>query len=252
MCRAAILFEVGRRRRGWVTPLRFIFAFSLQLLFVASGHGQAVSPEPQRQSLASMSTVGEVFVNESRAPSELTIFPGDTLRTGQNGTAILTTIGQSSFQISHESQVAFTGEPRYFAELKQGTIFAKTLGGTDGSVVRAGNFVVVPTNRNEQTTATIERMPDGSFLITCSGGNVGVIPLQEAPGLFLTAGQSARISPTSELVALEKTTPTATQSSGRSHRAWIYLGLAGGGIAAGTAAAIAHGGSHPPISPSSP
>jgi hypothetical protein len=251
MCRWEMLFEVQTQTRGWVT-LRFLPIVALtSILFVVPAHGQTVSPGPQRQSIGSMNSVGEVLVNESRAPSELTIFSGDTLRTGETGTAILTTNGQGSLQISHDSQVAFTGDPRYFAELKLGTIFAKSLGGTAGTGVRAGNFVVVPTNRNELTSVTIARMTDGSFLITCSAGNVGVISLQESPGLFLQAGQSAQISPTSELVALGKPAQ-APQSAGKSHRLWIYLGLAGGGIAAGAAAAIAHGGTHPPISPSSP
>ena len=253
MNRSAILLGVRKRTRDLVTPLHFMVALSLQILLLATAaHSQAVSPDPQRQSLGSLNSVGEVFVNESRAPSELTIFSGDVVRTGETGTAILTTSGNSSFQISHQSQVVFTGDPYYFAELKLGTIFVKSLGGTGGAVVRAGNFVVVPTNRNEQTTATIERMADGSFLVTCLAGNVGVISRREAPGLFLQAGQSARISPKNELVALEKPTLAPIQSAGRSHRLWIYLGLAGGGIAAGTAAALAHGGAHPPISPSSP
>jgi hypothetical protein len=251
--RSAILFGVQKRTRHLATPLPFTLALTLQFLLVAaSAHGQAVSPDQQRQSLGSLNSFGEVFVNESPAPSELTIFPGDTLRTGETGTAMLTTSGSNSYQISSRSQVEFTGDPHYFAELKVGMIVAKSSAGSGGAVVRAGNFVVVPTNRNERTTATIERMADGSFLVTCSIGNVGVIPMQEAQGLFLQAGQSARITPKGELVALEMPAPAGTQSAGRSNRLWIYLGLAGGAIAAGTAAAIASGGNHPPISPSSP
>jgi hypothetical protein len=221
------------------------------LLLATSAHGQVISPNQQRQSLGSLNSVGEVFVNESRAPSELTIFPADVLRTGETGTAILTTSGNNSFQISHQSQVVFSGDPHYFAELKLGAISVKTLGGTGGAVVRAGNFVVLPTNRNEPTTVIIERMADGSFLVTCSAGNVGVIPLQGASGLYLRAGRSARISPTGELAALNTPASATTPSAGR-NRLWIYLGLAGGGIAAGTAAAIVLGENHAPISPVSP
>ena len=252
MCRSGTLFQVRKQTRGIVTAIRFIALITFSVIsIITSTHGQAVSPEPQRQSIGSMNAVGEVLVNESRAPSELTIFSGDTVRTGETGTAMLTTSGQSSLQISHGSQVVFAGDPRYFAELKLGTIFAKALGGTAGTAVRTGNFVVVPTNRNEQTTVTIERMADDSFFITCSGGNVGVVSLQEAPGLFLQPGQSARISPTGDLVAVGRPI-VAPRSAGKSYRPWIFLGLAGGGVAAGVAAAIAHGGNHPPISPSSP
>jgi hypothetical protein len=253
--RFAILFgaRTGTRTANLVKPLQVMSGIALQFLLLATlAHGQAVSPDQQRQSLGSLNSVGEVFVNESRAPSEMTIFPGDTLRTGETGTAILTTSGNNSFQIPHLSQVVFTGDPHYFAELKLGAISVKSPGGTGGAVVRAGNFAVVPTNRNERTTATIDRMADGSFLVTCSAGNVGVIPLQETSGLFLQAGQSARISPKGELTALGTTTPAGTPSAGRSHRLWIYLGVAGGGIAAGTAAAIVLGENHALMSPVSP
>jgi hypothetical protein len=222
--RSAILFgdRTGPRTGNLVTPLHFTAGLTLQILLLATmAHGQAVSPDRQRQSLGSLNSVGEVFVNETRAPSELTVFPGDALRTGDTGTAILTTTGGNSFQIARESQVVFTGDPRYFAELKLGAISVKSLGGTSGAVVRAGNFVVVPANRNDRTAAIIERAADGSFLVTCSAGNVEVVPLQEAPGLFLQAGQSARISAKGELAALDVVTKEAPESAGRSHRLWI-------------------------------
>jgi hypothetical protein len=96
--------------------------------------------------------------------------------------------------------------------------------------------------------------------------------LQEPSGLFLQAGQSARISAKGELAAVETPpqapaqTPaqTTAQSSGqstaqappatagRAHRLWLYLGLAGAGIAAGTAAAVALGGGHTLVSPVAP
>ena len=253
--RSVILFGAPTRpgTGDLIKPFHFMAGLTLQFLLLATtAHGQAVSTDQQRQTLGSLNSAGEVFVNESRAPSELTIFPGDTLRTGDTGTAILTTNGENSFQIAHQSQVVFSGDPHYFAELKLGTISVKSLGGTNGAVVRAGNFVLVPANRNERTTAIIERMGDGSFLVTCSAGNVEVVPLQEASGLFLQAGQSARISAKGELAALETPASGTAPSAGRSRRFWVYLGLAGGGIAAGTAAAVVLGENHPPVSPVSP
>jgi len=253
MKRPAILLGARTRPRDLVTPIRFMMSVTLQFLLSAiSAYGQAGLPAQPRQILGSLNSAGEVFVNDSQAPSALTIFSGDAVRTGETGTAILTTSANNSVQMAHLSQVAFTGDPHYFAELKSGTIFVRSLAGTGGAVVRAGDFVVVPTNRNEQSIATIEKMADGSFLVTCSTGNVGVIPLQEAPGLFLQAGQSARISPKGELAAVETPAPGVPESAGKSRQLWIYLGLAGGGIAAGTAAAIALAGSHTPISPMSP
>lgn len=218
-------------------------------LLATSACGQAVPPAPQRQSLGSLNSSGEVYLNESRAPSELTVFPGDALRTGDTGMAILTIGGNNSLQIFRQTQILFTADPHYFAELNAGTISVKSVGGGGETVVRAGNFVVVPTNRNETTAATIESKPDGSFVITCTAGNIGVIPMQEAPGIFLQAGQSGQISPKGELATLEKTPPASTQVAGKSHRTWIYLGLAAG-AAAGAAAGLAAG--HGPVSPVAP
>lgn len=255
LCRFGVPFEAQTRARTrrLAAPLHLLPGLALQFLLLATmAHGQTGSPGQQRQTLGSLNSAGEVFVNESRSPSELTIFAGDALRTGETGTAILTTSGGNFFEIAHGSQVVFTGDSHYFAELKLGTVSVKSLGGTGGTVVRAGNFVVVPANRSEQTAATIEGTADGSFLVTCSAGSMEVVPLQEAPGLFLQAGQSARISAKGELAAQETPASAKTPSAGRYRRRWVYLGLAGGGIAAGTAAAIVLEGNHPPISPVSP
>lgn len=250
----------ARTRPGSLPTLNsfLLAAFMLQFLLLASpACAQGVAPDPQRQSLGSMQSAGQVFVNETPAPSELTIFPGDVVRTGETGTAVLTTSGNTSFQISSKSQVAFPGEARYLAELKSGTISEKFLGGSTAPVVRAGNFAVVAANRNEQTIVTIAGAADGSYLVTCSAGDIGIFPLQGASGLFLQAGRSARISPSGELAAVESPAPGAAQGSaqaaGTNHnKLWILLGLGGGGIAAGVAVAVANGGSHPPMSPSSP
>jgi len=234
-------------------PLLFVPVIGLQLLLLtASAHGQGVAPDPQRQSLGSLSSVGDVFVNESPAPSELTIYSGDTVRTGPSGAAILTAVGNNSFQVSRQSSVVFTGDSRYFAELKSGTISMKSSGGTAAAVVRAGNFVVVPTNRNEQTSATIEGTADGAFLVTCLGGSVGVIPLGQVSGLFLQTGQSARISAKGELAAAATPGPPTPQSAGKSHAGWILFGLAGAGAATGIALAVVNGGTHAPVSPTAP
>ncbi len=228
----------------------------LCLMLAGPAFGQGVSPDAQRQTLGSLNSAGEVFVNEMRAPSELTIYSGDTVRTGQTGTAMLTASGDSSFQLSPSSQAVFAGDPRYFAELKTGTISIKALGGSGGAAVRAGNFAIVPTNRNERTMTTIERMADGSFLVTCSAGNVGIIPMNQAAGLFLQAGQAARISSAGELAAVQApasaTTRVSTSSAGKNRTFWIFLGLAGAGATAGVAVALATASSHSPVSPSAP
>ncbi|HSY33902.1 MAG TPA: hypothetical protein VLA42_18115, partial [Verrucomicrobiae bacterium] len=47
----------------------------------------------QNQALGSMTTVGPVFINGVPAPADLTIFPGDTLKTGDMGSAAFSVSG---------------------------------------------------------------------------------------------------------------------------------------------------------------
>jgi hypothetical protein len=233
--------------------LKLVKSCLLCILVATSAFGQGASPDAQRESLGSLNSAGEVYVNETKAPNELTIFSGDTVRTGPTGTAMLTTSAGNSFQIPAQSQVVFAGDPRYFAELKVGTISVKALG---GAAVRAGNSAVVPTNRNERTTLTIQKAPDGSFIVTCSAGNVGILPMNQAPGLFLQAVQTARISAAGELSANQGPAgaggPAGTQSAGRSRTTWIYVGIAAAGAGAAAGIALAISGGHAPVSPSAP
>jgi hypothetical protein len=243
--------RAAARNCGKISGKRTAFLVALlplSLLFSVTARGQAGTPDPQKQSLGSLTNTGDVFVNEAKAPSEVTLYAGDVVRTGDTGSAILTTSGGNSFEIARQSVVDFTGEARYLAELKTGSASVKSVGGPGGAVLRAGNFVVVPTNRNEQTVVSVTKLQDGSYLLTCTAGNTGIVPLQQGQGLFLQAGQSARISVQGELAAVE-TPPAGPVHAGKSNKTWIYLGLAGAGIAGGVAAAIA---TRQPVSPAAP
>jgi hypothetical protein len=231
--------------------------FVLQLmLFPALALGRAASQEQQRQPLGSLTALGDVYVNDSHPPAESTIFSGDTLRTSQTGNATFTTSGKGSLKVSPETQLAFPGNPQYMAELKSGTAVMTSLSGSAGISLRAGDFAVVAVTQGEESTSKIEKAPDGSFLISCLEGSMGVIPLQGANGLFLQAGQSMRISPKGELSAVEQQVPPPPEPvkpagvQKKSNAGWIILAIAGGGGAAGAAAALGHGkGSSPPVSP---
>jgi hypothetical protein len=105
--------------------------------------------------------------------------------------------------------------------------------------------VVLALAEGEQSVSNIEAPSDGSFLVTCEAGSVGVIPLQGGNGIFIQAGQSVSISAQGELSAMG---PQAAPSAGpiskepvrdvrppRSYRRWILiaLGTAGAGAVAG-------------------
>lgn len=234
----------------------FVSLLSLQLsLFPVVAQGGAASQEQERQPLGSLSSVGQVYVNNSPAPAESTIFTGDALRTDEAGVATFATSGKGSLKITSHSQVVFAGTPQYVAELKSGVVVMGSLSGATGVSLRAGNFVVVAVAEGEQSTSKIESAADDSFSVTCLQGSVGILPIEGANGLFLQAGQSLTISPQGVLSAVKEapatpTTPapgTAAKKSGKT--GWIVLAVAGAGGAGAAAALAGHKSSGQSISP---
>ncbi len=221
------------------------------------------------QALGSLSTIGPVTVNGVPAPADSTVFPGDTLKTNDLGSAAFSMSGKGSFKIAPNSEMAFPPDPRYSGELKAGTVVMNSFGGATDISVRAGNFVVSPVIQAQQSASKIERHADGSFTISCLEGSVGLIPLEGATGRVLQSGESVNILSSGELeLAKAPVTPPTTTEQVRTvepaatreppvkrknkTNEYILLGLAGGaavGIAAGLAGA-GHG--SPSVSPSAP
>ena len=226
-----------------VVPLQLV-------LFSALAEAGTTSQAQERTPLGALSSVGQVYVSNSVVPTESTIFAGDTLRTDNTATAAFTTSGKGSYEIASRSQLMFTGTQQYVAELKSGVVVMSSMNGPSGINLRVANFVVVAVTQGEQSTSKIEAVSDGSFLISCSEGSVGIVPLEGPPnGLFLQAGQSVTISPQGELSAptatVASTVPATTPAqkspaANKSKTAWIILGVAGGGGAAAAAALAGH------------
>jgi hypothetical protein len=236
-----------RRDATFVVPL-CLLDLLVSILFSTSGHARALSQAQQKESLGSLSSVGEVYVNDSPAPGESTIFTGDRLRTGEAGTATFTVSGKGTLKILPRSEVVFSGLYQFTAELKNGTAVLNSIGGPTGLTLRVENFVLVPSFREQSATTRVESGANGSFLISCLAGSVGVLTLDAKSGQFLQTGQSLSIS-TGRLIssASPATNPTARVV----HSGWLYLGL-GGAAAAATAAGLSHGGGKQSISPSQP
>jgi ferric-dicitrate binding protein FerR (iron transport regulator) len=179
-------------------------------------------------------------VNDLPISVTSTVSSGDNIRTGESGEATLAVAGKGTMKIHALSQVVLSGNDQYAAELEKGTVLLNSVPGSDGLIVRIGKYVVVPSVRSTATALRVTRAQDGSFLVYCSGGTIGVLTVEGKSGQLLQAGQSLTISAKSELLA----SSPAPKSKGHSHRRWILLGLAGA-AAAGTAAALAHrGGNH--------
>jgi len=230
-----------------IVPLCFLYLFVL-LQFPTSGYPYAVSQEQQRESLGSLSSIGEVYVNDSAAPVESTIFSGDRLRTGESGTATFTVSGKGTLKILPRSEVVFPGNYQFTAELKNGTVVLNSISGPSGITLRVQNFVLVSSIRQQSATTRIEGAANGSFVISCLDGSVGVLTVEGKSGQFLQAGQSLSISAGEILSSVS----SAMNTTGHNfHSGWLYLGL-GGAAAAAATAGLGRGGGKQSISPSAP
>jgi len=255
--------SAGKQMRGpaiYTGLLRLLVA--LLLLLLAVTRARALPQEQERETLGSLTSIGEVYVNDSPAPAEITIFSGDRVRTGETGSATFNMSGKGSLKLSPRSQVLFSGKYEYTAELEAGAVVMNSVSGPNGFTLRIGNDVLVPSFKQRTALASIDRAADGSFLVTCSDGAIGVLTLKGTSGLFLQVGQSVTAAPNGQLFpVIQQAVTTEKLLSGRSssgarkprgsYGGWGFLGLAAAG-AAGIVAAQSHGGGKQSISPSAP
>ncbi|MFB3920723.1 MAG: hypothetical protein ACE145_03330 [Terriglobia bacterium] len=221
---------------------------------------QASAPgAPQEGALGSVRATGEVILNGTAVPQVATFFPGDTLRTGSNGNAVLEFPGKGTITVSPQSLMRFTKSTRYVAELNYGRVTSQSLRGTTSFQTRVGNFVVVPDPERPEMTAEIVRALDGLIRIKAVQGSVGIIELEGAQTTFIRDGGEATISPDGRLSAASTAQAPATPSpttlgggGGGGHTALIGLGV-GAAAAAGLGIALASSGNDSnPVSPSAP
>ncbi len=211
-------------------------------------YGRGSQQEQSREPLGSLTGVGEVYLNDSPVPGESTIFSGDRIRTAKTGAATFAMSGKGTLKISPQSQVLFSGNYQFAAELEAGTIVLNTIAGPNGLTLRIGNYVVVSYSRKQSAALQITRAPDGSVAVSCLDGTAGVLTLEGKVGQFLQAGQSMSVSASSDLSRYS----APTKKSGPNvHTGWLLLGFAGAGTAAASALLI-HGGAARSISPSAP
>src|SRR3984893_16773200 len=161
--------------------------------------GPRAARKAQNQALGSVTTVGPVTVNGVPAPADLTIFPGDTLKTADLGSAAFSISGKGSFKLLSNSEIVFPPDPRYTAELKAGSVVMNSFNGATDVSLRVGNYVVAPVIQAQQSTSQVVRHADGLFTVTCLEGSVGLIPLEGATGRVLQSGESVNVLPSGEL-----------------------------------------------------
>jgi hypothetical protein len=253
-------FWGAKQTRSRVLSLGLIQLLAVPLfLFPSLGRAQVSPPEKERDPLGSLTSLGEVFVNDSPAPAEITLFSGDKVRAGESGSATFNMSGKGSLKISPRSEVVFSGKYEYTAEFETGAVLMTSVSGPNGLTVRIGNDVVVPSFKERTASASIEKAPDGSFVVKCSDGAMGVLALQGSSGQFIQVGQSVGVAPNGTMFVAVQPGATFVKASSLaqphkpSHSSvdWALAGLAAAG-AAGAALALSHGGGKQSISPAAP
>lgn len=209
---------------------------------------------PRGEPLGALSTRGEVYVNQQRVTGELTLYVGETVRTGADGVAGLAISGRGMLIISPQSEISFASTARYSASLARGTVGLHSPGGAQTFVIQVGNYVVVSVGGVE-AAFEIERAADGSARVSCSSGEAGVIALEGPEHVFVPAGQTAAISAEGALLRVPPAAAPPSEpkpaAKKKSRSGLIILGVAGGGAAA-AAATLASRGKDQPVSPSRP
>lgn len=211
---------------------------------IASYCRGARQEQQPKEALGSLTSAGEVYVNDDQAARESTIFSGDRVRTGEVGAASFVMSGKGTLKIAPQSQVLFSGNDQFTADLEAGTIALTTISGPNGLSLRIGNYVVVSYSRQGSTTLEVNRAPNGSVSVSCVEGSAGVLTLEGKVGQYLQAGQSMAVSANSFL-------PLAKEGGTSTHSGWLLLGLGGAGAAAAIAF-LMHGSAGQSVSPSAP
>jgi len=236
-----------RRLRTWVALLASCCFASSSL----QAQSQAALP------IGSLRATGEVYVNNSPASGEQTLFAGDTVRTGATGNAAVLIPSRGTLLVSPTTRITFPATARAFAALAQGAIAIRV--SPDAKLqIDVGHSLVVTVPEGE-SVAAIERAADGAVKVSCEAGSVGIIQVDGPRSVFLRAGQSLQLTPDGR-VRQEETPPSTppseqppTQAGTKKSKTPLIILLVAAGAGGGAAAALAGRGQESgPVSPFRP
>jgi hypothetical protein len=231
----------------------------LHLYFLDAAWAQA----PTAQTLGSLRATGEVYLNGVRATGEQTLFPGDTVRTGPEGAAALTSPGFGLLIIPAQSEITFRAAP-YLATLKQGSVEVRSFQPGRNLGIQFGNTVMYLPSPEAESVEAITLRADGSARVACGVGSVGLRSVDGVELGVLRSNQAVEVSTEGKLRTVESiantpdvqissgqtTTPASTGKS--SHTGFIIVGVIAGGGAAAAIALLSRKSGNQPVSPSSP
>jgi hypothetical protein len=213
---------------------------------------------PASQTLGSMRASGEVYLNGTPATGEQTIYPGDTVRTGGDGAAALTSPGFGLVIIPAQTEITFRTAP-YLATLKQGSVEVRSIQSGKDLGIQFGNTVQYLPSPEMESSGIITLRGDGSAQVSCIFGSIGLKSADGTGLVVLHPLQSVGVSADGKLQKVEAVplVPTAQSPPVPVMTGHIvpgrYIGIAA--VAGGTAAVIyllTHNSGHQPVSPSSP
>src|SRR5258705_12665929 len=133
----------------------------------ARAHPRAGGP------LGSMRARREFSINGSPATGEQTVYPGDTVRTGADGAAALTSPGFGVLVIPAQTEITFRPPP-YVATLKQGSVEVRSFSGGRDLGIQFGNTVLYLPSPEVESSGIVTLRGDGSAQVSCIFGSLGL------------------------------------------------------------------------------
>jgi hypothetical protein len=249
------------RPHGRSGILASLFAFLLLFSIVPTP-----AQTPDHKGIGVIQAQGSVILNSAPATAGVTIYPGDSVRTGWDGSALVSLADRGSLVIAANSDITFLPASlgSHFVALRRGNFALRLPREAPEITAEFGKLVLRPVIGLE-VEFDVEIAADGSALVRCINGAVGIMEAQGADSVFLNSGESAEISASGVAgrirpsVALSPNSnissapsPSGTPPGGKSHVDWIIVGVGGAGVAALVAVLVSEHRNTSPISPSVP
>jgi hypothetical protein len=241
------------RPRALQLTCRFV---CIVLALHLSGLDRTWAQSAAAQTLGSLRATREVHLNGSPATGEQTIYPGDTVQTGADGAAALTSPGFGVLIIPAESEVTFLAAPD-LATLKRGSVEVHSSQPSKDLGIRFGTTVMHLPAPETESAGVITLRPDGSAQVSCTFGSIGLTSLGGTlvvlhPLQSVVVSADGKVQPVQSVPLIPNAQTSGPAVSGKvSPAVYVGLALAGGGTAAAILLLTRNGG-HSPVSGSSP
>jgi hypothetical protein len=213
---------------------------------------------PAAQTLGSMRATREVYLNGSPATGEQTVYPGDTVRTGADGAAALTSPGFGVLVIPAQTEITFRPPP-YVATLKQGSVEVRSFPGGRDLGIQFGNTVLYLPSPEAESSGIITLRGDGSAQVSCIFGALGLKAVDGTGLVVLRPLQAVGVSADGKLQKVEsvplvpsnQSVPVPVMTGRIAPGRYIALAALAGGAAAAILL-LTRNSNHQVVSPASP